>query len=343
MNKGIVRWFSFALITVASYTTSASEVAISHSFSSGTPAIADEVNQNFSDVKAAVDDNHARISTNEGSVASNSTAISNNTTAINALDVSVIANTDAVNSNALSIDTNRTLIDSNSARISANETTISTHAQGIDTNTQSIESNTQSIAAINQAVNIYDRIGNRLGRFITVAPWVDSNYSKSVHQGTVAWLLSDSGYLFALQRWYGLSIAQLSGIKYFQVPTTLSDFVISNAKLYYDTNNCTGQAYISDSQLESIAYTGFSPVLSVRGGLVFKVVDQSGTLTAYYLPKGSSAGPIEYASTRDWDTTTCTPNTPSLLEFARPVLPNDVSVTGVKSDPDYAWPLTIDY
>jgi hypothetical protein len=46
----------------------ASSVSVSHTFSNGTVADADEVNANFSDVKTAVDDNDSRLSALEATV-----------------------------------------------------------------------------------------------------------------------------------------------------------------------------------------------------------------------------------------------------------------------------------
>lgn len=46
----------------------ASEVDIPHSFSAGTPAVAAEVNQNFSEVETAVDDNHQKIVTMQAEI-----------------------------------------------------------------------------------------------------------------------------------------------------------------------------------------------------------------------------------------------------------------------------------
>ncbi len=53
----------------------ADPVDIPNQFQAGTPAIADEVNQNFSAVEAAVDDNAADIATNTADIAANVTAI----------------------------------------------------------------------------------------------------------------------------------------------------------------------------------------------------------------------------------------------------------------------------
>ena len=48
----------------------ASEVTIPNSFNSGSPAVAAEVNGNFTAIKGSVDDNHGRITALEASIAS---------------------------------------------------------------------------------------------------------------------------------------------------------------------------------------------------------------------------------------------------------------------------------
>jgi len=63
----------------------AGSVIISNTFQSGTPASAAEVNQNFTDIKTAVDDNDSRIGTNEASIGNNASAISVNVAAIGAV------------------------------------------------------------------------------------------------------------------------------------------------------------------------------------------------------------------------------------------------------------------
>lgn len=338
-----------ATLLLASCTASASELTLTNTFNAGTPARADEVNQNFSDVQNAVNDNHNRLGNNETSTAANSTAITSNTARIGTIEASVTtqgeaigANTTWIGTNSTNITTNSTAIEGHSTRISANETAIASNSTNIDSNTTAIAVNSQAIAAMSQAISIYDATHSRLGRFVSTAPLINASYTTYVHQGTVVWLLSDNGYLFALQRWYGLSVAKLLGIEYFTTPTATSDFSIAKAKLYYTTSDCSDTAYLNTTHLDNIAYSGFSPVLSVRGGFVFNVTDMSATPTAYYLPKENSAAPIAYLSSRDWNSTICTTNPATLLEFARAVLPNDAAVTGVKTGTDYSWPLTLD-
>ncbi len=66
-----------------SLNSSASPVQIPNSFSSGTPAVAAEVNENFSAVQTAVDDNDQRILTNQNSISLNSKTLSTETNRIN--------------------------------------------------------------------------------------------------------------------------------------------------------------------------------------------------------------------------------------------------------------------
>jgi len=349
----------------------ASDVTLSHTFTAGTPARADEVNQNFADIKRAVDDNNSRITgtettlsgntaaitTNSATITSNTTAINSNSTAItaNTADITthasaiaghssaIATNTSTITANTTDIATNTTAISGNSARIASTEADTTANAAAIDANTQNITANTASISTIHQAVNIYDATGNRLGRYLGTAPLIDTSYSKWVHQGAVVWMLSDNGYLFALQRWYGLSVATLLGIEYFTVPTTATNYSIAKAKLYYTTSNCTGSVYLSKDQLDTIAYSGFSPILSVRGGFVFNVTDMSSSPTAYYLPQDNSAIPIAYQSSRDWNSTACTTTSATLLESALEIFPNDASITGIDTAVTYSWPLKFGY
>lgn len=55
----------------------AGEITIPNTFTAGTPAKASEVNDNFSAVKIAVDDNNSRILTNTGGISSNDSEIAN--------------------------------------------------------------------------------------------------------------------------------------------------------------------------------------------------------------------------------------------------------------------------
>lgn len=371
MRKKYHTWISLTGLLLIATNGFASEVSITNTFSSGTPAKADEVNQNFTDIKTAVDDNNSRISANTATTTSNASQITSNTTAISGNTTAISGNTGTINTLGTSINANTTNIDSLNTTVSTNasdianlntsvgtnttaiqslNTSVASNSADIANNTSSIESNTAqittnetAISSFNQAVSIYEGTDNRLGRFLGTTSQIENTYSKMMYQGSIVWLLSDTGYLFALERWYSPTTSTLRGIDYFQVPTTSSDFVISTAKIYYETNNCTGQEYLSTTQLDYIAYTGFSPVISMRGGIVFRVIDMSGIAAARYLPKGTSSIPIAYESSRDMDSTSCIQTTPTDVEYVLAISPNEPAVTGVSDTITYTQRLTFGY
>ena len=83
-KPAIIGLVSHGLILACSLTM-AGPVTVPNAFTAGTTARASEVNENFSAVETAVDDNDSRISSNANAVAgiaTNDTAISGNTTAI---------------------------------------------------------------------------------------------------------------------------------------------------------------------------------------------------------------------------------------------------------------------
>lgn len=80
---------AISIITIGisvAITANASELTIKHSFQSGTPALASEVNENFSDVKTAVDDNNTQIGNLGGELTSAQANITNHEQRITALE-----------------------------------------------------------------------------------------------------------------------------------------------------------------------------------------------------------------------------------------------------------------
>jgi hypothetical protein len=75
------------LLTLASVSTVyAGELNIPHNFSRGTPAIAAEVNENFSAIETEVDDNHGRISNIEATNTAQQSQIDELDTRVSALE-----------------------------------------------------------------------------------------------------------------------------------------------------------------------------------------------------------------------------------------------------------------
>ncbi len=69
----------------------AGDLTIPNSFTAGTPAVAAEVNSNFTAVESAVDDNDARITTNAADISTNTDDIAANTADINSNDSRILA------------------------------------------------------------------------------------------------------------------------------------------------------------------------------------------------------------------------------------------------------------
>lgn len=86
----------FVLLTGPAW---AGSVTIPNTFTSGTKAMAADVNANFSAVKSAVDDNDTRISTNTNKINSNTSAISNGIAGANFTGMSTSAVSIASTSN----------------------------------------------------------------------------------------------------------------------------------------------------------------------------------------------------------------------------------------------------
>jgi hypothetical protein len=78
MNRSIRMALAFALGLSIFTSAHAGEVTIPNTFTSGTPAVAAEVNANFTAVKTAVDDNDTRIDANGSEIAANTGEIDTN-------------------------------------------------------------------------------------------------------------------------------------------------------------------------------------------------------------------------------------------------------------------------
>jgi len=132
-------------------TAFAADVTIPNTFSAGSPAVAADVNANFSAVKTAVDDNNARVTTN-------STNITNATNGISANTASAATNASGIASNASNISTNSSTAVINAAGVASNASNIGTQGTSIATNAANISSNTSS--ASTNAGNITSNTGN---------------------------------------------------------------------------------------------------------------------------------------------------------------------------------------
>lgn len=90
--KDAVIGMAAGMIIMGSSMAHASSVTVPNTFSTGTPAVASDVNGNFSAVAAGVNDNDGRITTNETNIGINASGVAGNTTAIstNASDIAAL-------------------------------------------------------------------------------------------------------------------------------------------------------------------------------------------------------------------------------------------------------------
>ena len=94
-----IKHLAYILILLHSAIIWAGDVTIPHSFTSGTKAVASEVNANFSAIEAEVDDNAANINTNSTAITNNSNNINTNTADIATNKADITANTGDIASN----------------------------------------------------------------------------------------------------------------------------------------------------------------------------------------------------------------------------------------------------
>lgn len=90
-----MKWLA-ALFAFGVGSVHAGPLTVSTTFQAGTPAKASEVNQNFQDVKAAVDDNDSRITANAENINTNVSAIAQNTLGIANHESRITANEAAI-------------------------------------------------------------------------------------------------------------------------------------------------------------------------------------------------------------------------------------------------------
>jgi len=88
MKSNSLKMSAAISILMLSTAIQAGTVTIPNTFSSGSAAVAQEVNDNFTAIKTAVDDNDSSINSNGGNISTNTTNITSNTADIAALQAS---------------------------------------------------------------------------------------------------------------------------------------------------------------------------------------------------------------------------------------------------------------
>ena len=113
-----------SLIGLFSTPVLAADYNIPNSFSANTPAVAAEVNANFTAAKTAIDENNARVGVNESDIATNAAAIGSNAS-------DIAANSNAITTVDSKADTNAVNIGVNAAGIAANTAAIAASGGGL--------------------------------------------------------------------------------------------------------------------------------------------------------------------------------------------------------------------
>ncbi len=96
MNKSLLTLGIVTLLASSSTALLASSVTIPNTFTSGEPAVAAEVNDNFTAVADSVNDNDSRVTTNAGDITTNAGNITNNAGDITTNAGDIITNADDI-------------------------------------------------------------------------------------------------------------------------------------------------------------------------------------------------------------------------------------------------------
>ncbi len=128
----------FSTLALASSLSFAQGVAVTNTFTSGQPAVAAEVNQNFQDVVTGVNNNGTAIITNENNITANTGNIT--------------TNTNSITNNAVNISTNSANVSTLTSRVTALESAIDpiSTTLPVDCSSQTISSVIASAPAYGQ-------------------------------------------------------------------------------------------------------------------------------------------------------------------------------------------------
>ncbi len=129
-GNGTMKTLALTMISASSVVFSgtlvASQLDVPNTFSSGTTISSSAMNENFTAVKTAVDDNDTRIITNASAISDNASDISNNASDISGNVSEISTNAGNININSANITTNTTSINTNTANITTNAGNIAT-------------------------------------------------------------------------------------------------------------------------------------------------------------------------------------------------------------------------
>lgn len=259
MKKPFVYVLTAILGTCVAGTAWAGELIIPNTFESGAKAMASQVNENFSAVATAVNNNLsltqantvdnqaniAAIADNSTAIADNGTAIAGNNAAIANIDAVSAGNADAVNTLSdsmmwieMEVADQGIAINNNAQLLSEHSMTLQGNTASIDTNTTAVLENSNAIGAINALLPQYQPLriltgGVDIGLFLQAPPGVFGAPIGGLLIG-----ISDTGYLFGID--------------------TFTSRLIDHDVLFM-SGDCTGPAYAGRAGRisEFMAATGY--------------------------------------------------------------------------------------
>jgi hypothetical protein len=256
------RQLMFALVSAAlAVTAEAGPVDVPHSFQGGLPALASEVNDNFSALEAGIDDNAV-----------------------------------GVEANAADIEALGARVDTAEADILANGEAIDANSQGVEQNASAVATLAAGIGGAGIQVSVD---GVRVGRFLSHgAPRVEVDLTASAGGGTAQvgeavvlataenmFLLSPTGYLF------GILTSTVSGP---------GEGTLGSLPRFFVTTDCTGQSYLA-VEGEVGRFSTYQPATGdllptkrwyVRQGMAFGAIDPADPNAAYMVRRDQSVESI---------------------------------------------------
>ena len=304
----------FAMTSLISYQVWAGSVTIPNTFVDGTTASAGEVNDNYTAIESAVNDNDTRITNNATSISNNTADIQSNATNISTNAAGIITNASGISSNATNISsnvadiqTNTFDIQTNAVNISINEAGVTSNANDISTNAADIQANTGSISALASSKPISVFIdGTKVGALLNINSVQANTYNPLT-------ILLPSTYFVMTQ-----------------------DSAASNAVLtsivFYKTADCTGQAYIKPIGADFNVSN-----LLARQGLLF-TKEFTNPVEYYYLAANTAMEGFTGGSW--WFASGC--DTVFGYNNFYKVYPNDPAVTGI-AGAEFVGTVTLGY
>ena len=145
MKNSLISLSIATVLASSSMLANASSVTIPNTFTSGSSAVAADVNANFDALATSVNDNDSRVTVNESAITANTTTSGNNAAAVTANTTSISNNTTAATSNSAGVSTNTSGVATNLSSIGVNNTAINGNAASIGTNSTAIGVNATNI------------------------------------------------------------------------------------------------------------------------------------------------------------------------------------------------------